>query len=249
MSSSMKRHHAPRLSIIIPALNEGRTIRGVISSIPEPVSRFSEILVIDGGSADNTASEARRADARVITDLRKGKGAAMRRGIDEAIAPLCLFLDADGSMNPAEIGRFLGAMEGRDLVLGSRFIEKVDGRTHVVGNSFMNIFASALFLRRITDINSGFKLIRTAVAKELRLESAGFEIEAEMLLKVIKHGFRFAEVPITTRVRVHGNAKLSAIRDGYRIILEILRVRLLRSYPLPKTRPRRVPRPEKETQE
>ena len=226
MSSSMKRHHAPRLSIIIPALNEGRTIRGVISSIPEPVSRFSEILVIDGGSADNTASEARRADARVITDLRKGKGAAMRRGIEEARAPLCLFLDADGSMDPAEIRLLLDAMEGRDFVLGSRFIEKVDGRTHVVGNSFMNIFASVLFLRRITDINSGFKLIRTGVARDLRLQSPGFEIEAEMLLKVIRRGRRFAEVPITTRGRAHGKAKLSTLRDGYRIILEILRMRL-----------------------
>jgi glycosyltransferase involved in cell wall biosynthesis len=217
-----------RFTILIPALNEGRTIYGVIKNIPEDIARQSEIIVIDGMSSDDTAENSRRAGARVYVEPRKGKGTAVRKGFELAKGEFCILIDGDGCMDPAQIPNLVKATKDADLVLGSRFRGVADDVTfaHRIGNMVHNGLASLLFMKWITDINSGFKVIRTDVARSLGLKSTGFDIEAEMLLTAIKKGFRVKEVSIYTVKREHGEAKLSSLRDGLRILVNVLRVRL-----------------------
>ena len=112
----------PKYTIIIPALNEGRTIRAVIGRIPRDIRKESEVLVIDGGSADDTREEAQKAGARVIIETVRGKGTAIRRGISIAKGEFCVLLDGDGSMDPSDIRRLAETAAGSDFVLGSRFL-------------------------------------------------------------------------------------------------------------------------------
>ncbi|MFH0956889.1 MAG: glycosyltransferase family 2 protein [Candidatus Aenigmatarchaeota archaeon] len=218
---------APKYSIIIPTLNEGKTIYGVIKGIPSAISRESEIIVVDGRSTDETVSEANRAGARVLMEKRKGKGAAVRKGIGEARGEFCILIDGDGSMKPEEIERLTAVSGDFDLVVGSRFLGRPDDVSpmHFLGNYVHNKIASLLFTRRITDINSGFKVIRSRAAKKLGLKSDGFEIEAEMILKALRMGCRYCEVSVFTVKRQHGQAKLS-YRDGFRILKKIIQMRI-----------------------
>jgi glycosyltransferase involved in cell wall biosynthesis len=219
---------APKYSIIIPTLNEGKTIYGVIKGIPSAISAQSEILVVDGRSTDETVKEAKRAGASVLMETRKGKGVAVRKGIEEAKGEFCVLIDGDGSMKPKEIEILAFACAGYDLVVGSRFLGRPDDVSpmHFLGNYLHNKAASLLFMRRITDINSGFKIMRSSAAKKLHLKSDGFDIEAEMVLKSLRMGMKFREVSVFTVKRQHGVAKLS-YRDGFRILWKIIQMRIM----------------------
>lgn len=218
----------PKYSIIIPTLNEGKTIMNVIRTIPKFIREHAEVLVVDGNSSDDTREQAARAGARVVVEPGRGKGLAVARGIKESSGEYCIFLDGDGSMDPSEMCRLSEAAEKTDLVVGSRFLGEAGdvGRVHMFGNFTHNGVASLLFSRKITDINSGFKVIRADAARALGLKCSGFDIEAEILLKALKRGYRFAEVPIRTERRQHGVTKISSYRDGLLIFKRIIAIRL-----------------------
>jgi len=217
-----------KYSIIIPTLNEGRTIYKVISSIPPAIRKESEVIVVDGLSTDDTVENSRRGGARVVIETQSGKGVAIIRGLNAAKGEFAILIDGDGSMNPQDISRLASAVKGHDLVIGSRFLGRpMDvGPVHFMGNFVHNKAASLLFLRRITDINSGFKAIRIGMARRLPIKSKGFEIEAEILLETLKMGGKVKEIPISTAKREYGQAKISSLRDGFRILLKILEIRM-----------------------
>jgi glycosyltransferase involved in cell wall biosynthesis len=220
----------PEVSVVIPTLNEEQNIAWVLDRLPAEVD---EVLIVDGRSTDRTieAALAARPDARVILEHRPGKGAALRAGFDAARGDYIVMLDADGSMNPAEITRFVDALrEGGELVKGSRFMP--DGGTtdmtfiRKAGNATLCGLVNVLYGCRFTDLCYGFCGFRRAALAELGLSSDGFEIETEIVVRSVRARLRIAEVPSFESPRRHGDSNLSAWRDGRRILRTLLHERV-----------------------
>jgi hypothetical protein len=220
----------PRVSTVIPAKNEARNIGWVLRRLPASVD---EVVIVDGTSTDGTIEVARsvRPDVVVVDDRQPGKGCALRAGVEAATGDYVVMLDADGSMDPQEIDRFVAALDaGYDLVKGSRFVR--DGGTadmtplRDVGNKGLLLISNLLFRRRHTDLCYGFAAFRRAAFHELELTAQGFEIEAQLFLRATRRGLRVTEVPSFEAPRRYGNSNLNTFRDGWRVLLTILGERL-----------------------
>ncbi len=225
----------PGVSIVIAAHNEAATIASVVKAAARAVARSHEVLVVDDGSSDETASEASRAGATVLSLWPNGgKGAALRAGIQRSRGDWLLFIDADGQDDPGEIPLLLAAMDAAGpevgLVNGSRFTGTLrDGAIsgpNWVGNVVMTGLLDVLFCRWITDSQAGFRAIRGDLARDLPLVSHEYEIETEMLAKVIRRGYRIVEVPVNRYRRTAGTTDFRRIRNGLRILRTIVVERL-----------------------
>lgn len=228
-----RRPGAATVSVVVPAMNEEHNIGWVISRIPQYVA---EILVVDGYSTDETAAVARAArdNVRVIQQRGTGKGAAMRTGFEAAVGDYVVVLDADGSMEPAEIDYYVAALEqGYDLVKGSRALPSSGSldltRIRRLGNQVLVRSVNVLWGSRFTDLCYGYLAFRRDCLDALALTSRGFEIETEIAIHAIKAGLRIAEVPSIELLRQHGVSNLSAWRDGRCILGVITRERTARA--------------------
>lgn len=223
----------PTVSVVMPAMNEAHNIGWVIERVPGYVS---EVLVVDGDSRDGTAEVARRAGdrVRVIQQRGVGKGAAMRTGFDAAVGDYVVVLDADGSMEPAEIDYYVHALQqGYDLVKGSRALP-CGGSLDLtpirrLGNRVLVQSVNTLWGSRFTDLCYGYFAFRRSCLGALTLRSRGFEIETELAIHAIQADLRIAEVPSVELLRRHGISNLSAWRDGRTILGVIMRERVTRS--------------------
>ena len=222
-----------RVSFVIPAHNEAPTIAAVVQAAADAVPG-AEVLVVDDGSHDDTARHAAEAGAAVLRlETNVGKGAAMRRGIEAARGDVLVFIDADGQDNPYETVLLLEALEGDvDLVLGSRFLGQFrDGaitRLNLLGTKFITLTVRALFGTTITDPLAGFRVIRRQAIERIGLQANGYDIEVDMVLRVVKTGGVVREVGASRSRREHGSSDLASFRDGVRIFRRILQVRLER---------------------
>ncbi len=220
-----------RVCVVIAAYNEGRVIGDVIAGIRRFIKPEDEILVVDDGSADDTSEEARKAGARVVRqEPNQGKGKAIRRGLQEATGDVILFIDGDGQDPPDDIPLLLAPMEkGADLVNGSKFIGTLkDGAISLpnyFGNRFMTGMINLLFGVKITDSQSGFRCFRRSKLAGISLDASEYEIETEMLIKAIRHGFNIVEVGVTRDRRAAGATNFKRVRNGLRILGTILRLR------------------------
>ena len=219
----------PTVTVVVPAMNEAPNIGWVISRIPDYVN---EILVVDGYSTDDTVAVARaaRPNVKVIQQRGSGKGAAMRTGFEAAMGDYVVVLDADGSMEPAEIDYYVMALEqGYDLVKGSRALPGSGSldltRIRRLGNSALVRSVNMLWGSRFTDLCYGYLAFRKDKLDDLALSSRGFEIETEIAIHAIKAGLKIAEVPSVELLRQHGVSNLSAWRDGRTILGVIARER------------------------
>ncbi len=220
-----------KVCVVIAAYNEGRVIGDVIAGIRRFIKPEDEILVVDDGSADNTSEAARKAGARVVRqEPNQGKGKAIRRGLQEATGDVILFIDGDGQDPPDDIPLLLAPMErGADLVNGSKFIGTLkDGAISLpnyFGNKFMSGMINILFGVKITDSQSGFRCFRRSKLAGISLDASEYEIETEMLIKAIRHGFNIVEVGVTRDRRAAGSTNFKRVRNGLRILGTILRLR------------------------
>ena len=221
------------VSLVIPAMNEEHNIPWVLERLPADID---EVILVDGDSVDNTVAVSRqiRPDIRVIGQERPGKGAALRAGFTAARGDVIVMIDADRSMDPAEIDRFLALIgEGYDLVKGSRFMG--DGGTTDMefvrrcGNAALRGCANRLYGTRFTDLCYGFMAFRREHLSTLALESDGFEIETEIVVRSVKTGLRIGEVASFEQPRAHGESNLNTWRDGARVLRAMLRQRVSRS--------------------
>jgi len=191
-----------------------------------------ELIVVDDGSTDNTYGQARMNGARVIRLVpNRGKGVAIRRGIEQTSGDWIVFLDADGQDDPVEIPKLLEAATGDTvLVNGSRFLgtlnEGAISKPNFIGNIAMTGLLDLAFGARITDSQAGFRAIRGDIARKLKLESKEYEIETEMLAQVLKHGYRVIEVPVNRYARAAGRTDFRRIRNGMRILWTIGKQRM-----------------------
>jgi len=221
------------ITVMIPTLNEAGNLPFVLNTIP---SWVDEVLIVDGRSQDDTLRIARvlRPDVRVIRESRPGKGAAMKAGFEGAKGDFIIALDADGSMDGAEIGRFRDALaSGADYVKGTRF-GPGGGSADITkfrrfGDGGICFLIWLLFGARYTDATYGYIGVRSSSVDKIGIDSDGFEVETLIGIRAHRAGLRTAEVPCFESSRIHGTSNLHALRDGLRIFWVIVRERLRRN--------------------
>src|SRR5947209_1822373 len=226
----------PTISVVIPTLNEARNLPHVLPDLPDIVS---EVVLVDGGSKDNTILVAKelRPDICILRQTGKGKGNALMEGFIASTGDIIVMMDADGSHDPREILLFVDAlMKGADFAKGSRFIH--DGASEdftwirQFGNSLINLLANACFRVQFTDLCYGYNAFWRRCLPYLDIDCPGFEVEALMNIRAHKANLKVKEVPSFEAVRLFGESKLKAFRDGWRIVKTIMRERLPEKNPI-----------------
>jgi glycosyltransferase involved in cell wall biosynthesis len=219
--------------IVIPALNEEKTIAKVIEEIPKEYLQtkgyWVEIIVVDNNSTDRTKQIAEGTQAKVIVEPIRGKGKAVSAGFQAANADFMFILDADYTYPATYIPEMLQLLEeGYDVVLGSRLKGQMEKgamtKLNLLGNHLLALLASILYGTRVSDLCTGCWGFRGPVVNDLRLDAIGFELEANLFTQIARKGYRIAEVPLNYRRRPTP-PKLHSLRDGYRIGKTLMRKR------------------------
>jgi glycosyltransferase involved in cell wall biosynthesis len=215
----------PTVSVVIPTLNEAANLPYVLPQLPAYVD---ELVLVDGHSTDDTLEVARRLcpEIQVVLEHVRGKGAALQRGFSACSGDIIVMLDADGSNDPAEIPRFVGALlSGADFAKGSRFIQgggTADMPRHrKAGNRIFVWLVRLLFGSRYSDLCYGYNAFWRDVVDDLTLDGNGFEIETMMNIRALRAGLHIVEVPSFEEARIHGESKLITVKDGWRVLRTI----------------------------
>ncbi|MBT4390498.1 MAG: glycosyltransferase family 2 protein [Nitrospina sp.] len=221
----------PRISVIIPAFNEEKSIGLVLDALPQEL--LHEVIVVDNNSTDNTARSAIEKGARVVEEKRKGYGSACLKGISELDNPhIVVFLDGDFSDYPEEIVKLVAPIESgeMDFVLGSRMILPESRLALLPQSRYGNqlaVFLMRLFFRhQYTDLGP-FRAIRYGALQSIAMQDTNFGWTVEMQIKAIKKGLRILEIPVKYRERV-GVSKITGtfsgtIKAGTKIIYTIFK--------------------------
>lgn len=225
----------PRVSVVIPTLNEARNLPHVFERLP----LVDEVVIVDGHSTDNTLDVARalRPDAVIVYQRGSGKGDALRAGFARSTGDIIVMIDADGSTDPAEIPRFLAALTtGADFAKGTRSVAGggSDDITRIrhLGNRFLTRLVNVAFRTRYSDLCYGYNAFWAFHLEALNLDCDGFEIETLLNIRARKAGLHVVEVPSHERARLHGVSNLNAVRDGWRVLRTIARERFRSSAPV-----------------
>ena len=240
------------LSIIVPVYNEVRTVRSVIErliAIDLPVAR--EIIVVNDGSTDGTrevldgvgiresgfgirdpgvGSQQPAAAIRVIhVEQNAGKGAAIRRGFNEAGGTIVAIQDADLELDPQQLSTLVAPIlrGDADVVYGSRFLA---GRPAapwitIAANRTLTAATNVLFGSSITDMETCYKIMRTEVARSLQLDANRFDIEPQITARVLRRGHRIHELPVKFEPRSRAQGKKIGWRDGVRALQVLFKER------------------------
>ena len=217
------------VAIAIPAYNEEKNLGDVLFRLNR--IGFGNVLVIDGLSNDGTLKVAAQNGAKIVLQDGRGKGQAIRQVLSNSYldSDALVMMDADGSMSPEEIPRFVQALsDGADVVKGSRFI--VGGGssdltvTRRFGNAIMTSAVNILCGSNYTDLCYGFVAFNRRAIQMLApvLESNNFEIETEIFIKAKKLGLKVLEVPSFEYSRRNGKSNLKTFEDGFKIFKTIL---------------------------
>ncbi len=215
---------------VLAAHDEAGNVGAVVRGVQEHTDGLVELIVVDDGSTDGTAEEAREAGARVVSlNPNRGKGAALLAGLRavESDAEFVLFIDADGQDDPADIPTLVAAArDGGDFVNGSRWLGTLERGSislpNRVGNRVMTELLNLRCGARITDSQAGFRLIRRSLIDVDRIRSREYEVETEMMMQAIRGGARVVEVPVTRYARGEGATDFRRVRNGVRILATIV---------------------------
>jgi glycosyltransferase involved in cell wall biosynthesis len=216
-----------KISVVIPCYNEQEGIKHVIQSLPKCVD---EIVVVDNNSTDQTAAVAAAMGARVVSEKRKGYGAAYKAGLPAATGDVTVTMDGDGSYPTEQIEEVVGFLLDNELdfVSASRFpLQNPEAMTFTnkLGNMVLTVAMLLLFGRSIRDSQSGMWVYRTKVLPLMTLTSDGMPFSEEIKIEAIRHrGIRFGEYHVKYHQRI-GEVKLEKWRDGFRNLFFLLKKR------------------------
>jgi len=216
-----------KVSVVVPAMNEEKNIGPVLEALPEGLH---EVILVDGNSKDNTIEAARQAypEIRVTTQSGRGKGDAFRTGFAAVTGNLVVMLDADGSADPAEIPRFVAALEaGADFAKGSRYMEGGGSaditKLRSLGNTVLSGTANLLHGTNFTDLCYGYNAFWARCLPFISLDVPGFEVETLINVRMASAGMKITEVPSYEKERTYGESNLKTFRDGFRVLGTIFR--------------------------
>ena len=218
------------LSIVVPAYNEEHTVGDVIDRLKATLREIglpNEIIVVNDYSRDRTVEVSLYRNVKVYSlKQHMGKGYALRAGFAKAKGEIIVTIDSDGSNRPEELPLLLKpVLEGKaDLLIGSRFAGKqaTSGkRFNAAGVRIFNLLVRTLTGAQVSDSQSGYRVMKREVFKDLHLKSSTYEIESEMLVKIARRRFRVREVPVSFEQRTYGKSTLDPIVDGFRIFMSI----------------------------
>ena len=222
-----RRTRHTKISVVVPAMNEEKNIGQVLGELPDGLH---EVILVDGNSSDNTVQVACEAypTIRVTTQSGRGKGDAFRTGFAAVTGNLVVMLDADGSADPAEITRFVAALEaGADFAKGSRYMEGGGSaditKLRSLGNTVLSGSANLLHGTRFTDLCYGYNAFWARCLPFISLDVPGFEVETLINLRMASAGMKITEVPSYEKERMHGESNLKTFRDGARVLGTIFR--------------------------
>ncbi len=223
-----------KISIVLPVKNEAIGLSGIIESL---LPYGEEIIVVDGHSTDNTKEIViKYPQARFVLDNGRGKGDGIRVGIREAKNEIIVFIDADGSHDPADIPDLVKLiLEGNsDMVIGSRakggsdeFKMNIENLIRQVGSNFATTIVNYRWKTDLTDIQNGFRALKTSVARDLNLNANDFDIEEEMVMKALRKKYIISEIKSHEYARQWGVSKLKTSKSWkfiYRILIEVIRL-------------------------
>ena len=225
-----------KLSIIVPVFNERSTVAEIVRrmrSVDLPVDR--EILIVDDGSDDGTAAVLTQLGDSTVRVLKhpsnRGKGAAIRTGLENATGDLVLVQDADLEYDPDDWPRLLApVLKGRArVVYGSRFTGERRNMLflHWVGNRFLSLVTNMLYNSTLSDMETCYKLFDPHVLDGVRLEADRFDFEPEFTAKVLRKGIRIYEVPISYAGREPNEGKKITWHDGVVALWTLVKYRFV----------------------
>jgi len=226
-----------KLSIIVPVFNEDKTIIAILKTVNSVDYKIqSEIIIVDDGSTDETNKKLHEAKG-IMKNIKifsykknKGKGYATRVGIKKATGDILIVQDADMEYSPSDIPNLLKPIliGETKIVYGSRFLGECKNMIfpNLVANKILTHMTNILFGSKLTDMETGYKIIKREVLDSIILESDGFEMEAEITAKILKNNYKIVELPISYKARTKGEGKKISWIDGIKNLLVLLKIRL-----------------------
>ena len=220
------------ISAVIPAFNEELTIGNVIERLTAVMQKNGytyEIMVVDDCSADKSVEISKSYGVKVFS-LKKhmGKGYALRVGFAKAKGEIITTIDSDGSHRPEELPQLLNPIlqNQADLVIGSRYLNQNPAaakKLNASGVSLFNLLIKILTRTEVSDSQSGYRVMKASILRNMSLNSREYEIESEMLVKTALQGFRVKEVSISFEQRTYGTSRLDPVVDGFKIFCSVVR--------------------------
>jgi len=224
-----------KLSVIIPAYNEERTIEDILHKVLRAeIPLEKEVIVVDNNSSDCTVARATSVSGvRVIHESRRGKGAALMRGMAEATGDIIIFQDADLEYDPDDFSAVIAPiLNGKtEAVLGVRITPR---HLHwyiryfgYMGNLAITLWTNLLYSNRAGEYEGCYKAFTARLLSEITLHQPGFEIDNELVCKILKRGYKTTDVRIHYYPRDYGEGKKIGARDFFRIIWTVTKYRFI----------------------
>jgi glycosyltransferase involved in cell wall biosynthesis len=226
-----------KLSVLMPAYNEARTIERVVEAVLA-TPQDKEVILVDDGSTDGTRELVQKLGQRpgvqaLFHERNQGKGAAVRTALAQADGDIVVIQDCDLEYDPKQFALLVEPIESgeADVVFGSRNFGSHTSFSfwYVMGNKLVTLATNMLFDCYISDMETCYKCMRIEAARKLNLRARGFELEPEITGGLLNLGYQIYEVPISYRARSREQGKKLTANDGVKALLTLLAVRTRRS--------------------